>query len=76
MKNEKKQHGSLAVQKRILLIIHLAVFSVFVAGVSMIYCNANFKKGLQWMNSETYEESPAFNALLAEETTEILNYVR
>ena len=42
----------------------------------MIYCNANFKKGLQWMNSETYEESPAFNALLAEETAEILNYVR
>ena len=76
MKNEKKKSGSLAVQKRILLIIHLAVFSVFVAGVSMIYCNANFKKGLQWMNSETYEESPAFNALLAEETAEILNYVR
>ena len=76
MKNEKKQHGSLAVQKRILLVIHLAVFSIFVAGVSMIYCNANFKKGLQWMNSETYEESPAFNALLREETADILNYVR
>ena len=76
MKNEKKKSGSLAVQKQILLIIHLAVFSVFVAGVSMIYCNANFKKGLRWMNSETYEESPAFNTLLKEETAEILNYVR
>ncbi|MBQ7534765.1 MAG: HAMP domain-containing histidine kinase [Stomatobaculum sp.] len=63
-------------QKLILLVIHLAALAVFVAGVSMIYCNANFKKGLQWMNSVSYEESPAFNTLLAEETAEILNYVR
>ena len=76
MKKEKKQHGSLAAQKLILLILHLAAFSVFVAGVSVIYCNANFKKGLRWMNSETYEESPAFNHLLSVETAEILDYVR
>ena len=76
MKKEKKQHGSLAARKLILLILHLAAFSVFVAGVSLIYCNTNFKKGLRWMNSETYEESPAFNHLLYEETAEILDYVR
>ncbi len=75
-KAKQKRHYSYAAQKLILLILHLAAFSVFVAGVSMIYCNANFKKGIRWMNSERYEESPAFNTLLADETEEILNYVR
>lgn len=72
-KNLKKRFYS---RKRLLLIIHAVTFCVFVAGVSMVYCNAGFRQGLRWLNSEVYEESPSFDALLRDEIAEILRYVR
>ena len=35
-------------------------FALFVIGISIIYCNDNFNKGLLWLNSENYDDSPAF----------------
>ena len=42
------------------VVLHLTAFIIFVCGVSIIYCNENFNKGLLWMNAEKYDESPAF----------------
>ena len=65
-----------SIRKGLVLVLHLIVFSIFVAGVSIIYCNDNFKKGLGWINAEAYEDSPAFTAQLTESAEEILRYVR
>ncbi len=64
------------VRKYLTFLLHLIFFAVFVAGVSIIYCNDNFKKGLGWINAESYEDSPAFTAQLNESEEEILRYVR
>ena len=63
-------------RKYLTVVLHLIAFTVFVAGVSIIYCNDNFKKGLGWINAEAYEDSPAFTAQLEQSTEEILQYVR
>lgn len=77
MNNKKKElKTSYAGRKRFLLIVHALALCLFVAGVSIVYCNANFKKGIQWLNSEIYEESPAFDALFESEATELMRYVR
>ena len=77
MNNKKKElKTSYAGRKRFLLIVHALELCLFVAGVSIVYCNANFKKGIQWLNSEIYEESPAFDALFESEATELMRYVR
>ena len=62
--------------KTLLFLLHLLALMVFVSGVSMIYCNDNFKKGFLWMDQEAYEDSPAFTDLLTRETAQILNYVK
>jgi len=71
--NSKK---SCTLRKAFLLILHLAALLIFVAGVSFIYCNDNFKKGMTWMNSETYEDSPAFSALFEKDTSVLFDYIR
>lgn len=65
-----------AVRKAAAFLIHAVAFCILVAGVSMIYCNVNFKKGLTWMNSEVFEDSPSFDALLTDKVREIMDYVR
>jgi len=42
------------------VVLHLTAFALFVIGISIIYCNDNFNKGLLWLNSENYDDSPAF----------------
>ena len=42
------------------MVLHLTAFALFVIGISIIYCNDNFNKGLLWLNSENYDDSPAF----------------
>ena len=52
MNNKKKElKTSYAGRKRFMLIVHALALCLFVAGVSIVYCNANFKKGIQWLNS-------------------------
>ena len=72
----QKAGKPLAPVKITLLTLHLLALLVFVAGVSLIYCNVNFKKGFLWMDEEAYEDSPAFTELLTRETAQILNYVK
>ena len=47
-------------RKGLLWLTHGIFLLLFVVGISLLYCNENFKKGFFWMNSEKYENSPAF----------------
>lgn len=55
-------------------ILHLMAFFVFVVGISIIYCNDNFKKGLLWMNAENYDESPAFMSQVDSDISLLFTY--
>lgn len=76
MKKEKNPVRGYAALKWVMLALHLLAFACFVAGVSLIYCNANFKKGFFWMDEEAYEDSPAFSSVLEEQVDELFNYIR
>ena len=42
------------------MLIHYIALFVFIVGVVMLYTNDNLKKGITWINNESYEDSPAF----------------
>lgn len=71
-----KKHTELLLQKTGLTLLHLAAFILFIAGISLLYTNNNFKKGLSWMNSETYENSPAFMAQFESDINDIFAYIK
>lgn len=55
-------------------ILHFIAFILFIVGISIIYCNDNFKKGLLWMNAESYDESPAFMSQVDSDISLLFTY--
>ena len=56
------------------VVLHLTAFALFVIGISIIYCNDNFNKGLLWLNSENYDDSPAFMNQVDSDISLIFSY--
>ena len=59
-----------------LMLIHFIALIVFIVGVVMLYTNDNLKKGITWINNESYEDSPAFVNQLEEDIQSIFDYIR
>lgn len=76
MADHASSEKNFLLRKRILFFIHCVSFCLFVAAVCIIYDNGSLKRGLQRMDSEHYEDSLSFDNLFAEETEEMLRYVR
>jgi len=55
-------------------ILHIAAFIVFVIGISIIYCNENFNRGLLWINAEKYDDSPAFRTQFDSDISLLFSY--
>ena len=55
-------------------ILHIAAFIVFVIGISIIYCNENFNRGLLWINAEKYDDSPAFRTQFGSDISLLFSY--
>ena len=55
---------------------HIIALAIFVAGMSLIYCNPNFKKGLSGINAESFEDSPSFNAVFDDDVTLLFDYIK
>lgn len=55
-------------------ILHIAAFIVFVIGISIIYCNENFNRGLLWINAEKYDDSPAFRTQFDSDVSLLFSY--
>ena len=58
------------------MLIHFIALIVFIVGVVMLYTNDNLKKGITWINNESYEDSPAFVNQLEEDIQSIFDYIR
>ena len=55
-------------------ILHLIAFIFFVTGISIIFCNENFNKGLLWMNAENYDDSPLFMSQVDSDISLLFSY--
>ena len=57
------------------VILHLLAFAFLIMGISAIYCNDNFRKGLLWLNAEKYDDSPAFKSQFNNDISLLFSYV-
>lgn len=71
-----KKYTKYMIGKIGIIITHFIAFAVFITAVSLIYANDNFKKGIGWVNSETYENSPGFTKQVEEDIEHVFNYIR
>ena len=55
-------------------ILHLIAFIFFVTGISIIFCNENFNKGLLWMNAENYDDSSLFMSQVDSDISLLFSY--
>ncbi len=76
MKEPKNPKLNYVIKKAIAVTVHLIALAVFVAGISLLYCNDNFKKGISWLNSEAYEDSQAFVSIIDNDIRELYDYIK
>ena len=62
-------------KKRILTLAHVIFAAMAVFGISAMYLNSNYGKGIKWIYEDAYEDSPQFTSQLAEDIEHIFTYV-
>lgn len=62
-------------KKRKAVLLHIICLILAVTGISMLYLNPHFGKGLFWFNSESYETSPGFSLQLQTDIDMIFDYI-
>lgn len=71
----KKWNWSLQAKKHLVLVFHAIFLCLFVTGVSLIYLNSNFGRGLSWIHQESFADTSAFQELLEKDIEMIFQYV-
>ena len=62
-------------KKTILVILNAIGLIAFMFSICFLYSNANFKVGIVNLNTEVYEDSPAFMEQFSEDTQSVFDYI-
>lgn len=62
-------------KKQLLTVAHIFFLMIAVFGVSAMYLNSNYGKGIKWIYEEAYEDSPKFTDQLSFDIERIFTYV-
>lgn len=62
-------------RKRIITLVHVFFLAMAVFGISAMYLNSNYGKGIKWIYEDAYEDSPRFSSQLTEDINHIFTYV-
>lgn len=62
-------------RKHILTLVHIVFVALAVFGISAMYLNSNYGKGIKWIYEDAYEDSPQFSDQLAADISSIFTYV-
>lgn len=62
--------------KRFVAFIHILFACVTLVGIGFMYLNSNYGRGLDWIESETYEQSPDFNKKVQSDISNIFDYIQ
>ena len=57
-------------------LMHIAAVIIALIGISLMYLNNNFGKGLESLSIESYEDTPGFYEQLRRDVNDIFKYVR
>ena len=56
-----KQKASSNLLKRFISFLHVVFACITLVGIGFMYLNTNYGRGLDWINDESFEQSPDFN---------------
>ena len=62
--------------KRFVAFIHILFACVTLIGIGFMYLNSNYGRGLDWIENETYEQSPEFNKKVQSDISNIFDYIQ
>ena len=62
-------------RKILLTVIHIVFLLMGASGISAMYFNSNYGRGITWVYDQTYEESGRFTAQLDADVEKIFAYV-
>lgn len=62
--------------KRFTGFLHFIFACVTLVGIGFMYLNSNYGRGLDWLNGETFEQSPDFNKKVQTDITSIFDYIQ
>ena len=71
-----KQNMPAAFFKRFISLLHVVFACITLVGIGFMYLNSNYGRGLDWIKTETFEQSPDFNKKVQNDISNIFNYVR
>lgn len=71
-----KQKTSIMFFKRFISFLHVLFACITLVGIGFMYLNTNYGRGLDWIQSETFEQSPDFNKKVQTDITSIFNYLK
>ena len=71
---EKKSFG-LRKWKVLLSVFHVIFLVITLAGISAMYLNGGYGKGIRWIYDETYEDSNAFCSQLGIDISNIFTFI-
>ena len=64
------------VLKRMAGFLHFIFACIALLGIGFMYLNTNYGRGLDWLQSETFEQSPDFNRKVQSDITSIFDYLK
>ena len=62
--------------KRLVGFLHLLFACGTLVGIGFMYLNSNYGRGLDWIKTETFEQSPDFSKKVQADITNIFDYVQ
>lgn len=62
--------------KRFVAFLHILFACVTLTGIGFMYLNSNYGRGLDWIETETYELSPEFNKKVQSDIANIFDYIQ
>ncbi len=71
-----KQQSRTAAIKRSVGFLHFIFACVTLLGIGFMYLNSNYGRGLEWLEAETFEQSPDFTKKVQADITSIFDYIR
>lgn len=71
----KMKRHTLKLKKNIIFLFHFIFLLTAMLGISCLYLNHNYGKGLFWLETESYEETKQFASQIQEDVSRIFNYV-
>ena len=64
------------VLKRMAGFLHFIFVCITLLGIGFMYLNTNYGRGLDWLQNETFEQSPDFNRKVQSDITSIFDYLK